>query len=143
MDLQTLLPMVARTFINNAGSSANGLSIDSVIPALMGLLGGKDGQIDIAGLVSQLGSSGLMDMAASWLGDGQNQSISTESILSLFGQSQLEGFAEKLGLTTPDAIGGLQGALPELVDKASQGGELMEGMGSALLGNAMKGFFGS
>lgn len=43
--------------------------------ALSGLLGGENG-LDVASLVSKMqGDSGLACMAASWLGDGDNEVI--------------------------------------------------------------------
>ncbi len=139
MDMQQLLTMAAGTFMNNAGSSAQGLDVSTVVSALSGLLGGQNGQVDLGGLLGSMNSSGLMTMAASWLGDGGNEAISAQSIMDLFGQSKVDGFAQTLGLSQPDAVSGLQAALPQLMDQASQGGELMANAGN--LGSALKGLF--
>ncbi len=141
MNLQDLLAMAAKTFMNNAGSSGSGLDLNSVISALGGLLGGDDGKIDLADLVNTMKNGGLMSLANSWLGDGSNESIGADDILKLFGQGKVEGFANTLGLNQNDAVSGLQSALPELIDKASQGGDVLEGFRSQMLGNVLKGLF--
>ncbi|MCW8974065.1 MAG: hypothetical protein OQL10_00005, partial [Sedimenticola sp.] len=63
-----------------------GGSVDSnsISTALSGLLGGSDGNINLSGLISQFAQSGdLMGLANSWLGDGKNQSISADQIMSV------------------------------------------------------------
>ncbi len=145
MTIQDLLVQAAKTFTANAGSSGGGLDLNTVVSALAGLLSGPDGKIDLAGLLSNMNGSGLMSMAASWLGDGGNEAISAENILGLFGDTKIDGFAQSLDLAKPDALSGLQAALPQIIDQASQGGELMTSLGDSggLLGSAMKGLFGS
>ena len=109
-----------------------GLQLDSatVSSALTGLLGGSDGNIDFAGLASKMASSGeLGNIVSSWLGDGANSSISADSILGMFGNSNVADFASKLGTDTETAAGGLADVLPQLMDKASSGGSLLDSAG--------------
>ena len=58
----------------------------------------------------------------------------------MFGSDKISEFASKLGLSEDEAAGGLSEALPQLVDKASSGGSLLESMGgiSGALGMAGK-----
>ncbi len=143
MDTQALLGQAAQTFMANAGSSAGGLNLNTVISALGGLLQNADGQMDLAGLLSNLQGGGLASMAASWLGDGANEGISAESIMNLFGQQKLSGFAQQLGIGEGDAVSGLQAAIPDLIDKASQGGNLMDSFASpSALGGLAQNLFG-
>ena len=106
------------------------------------LLSDKTGtQLDQNSIMSAL--TGLLgDILSSWLGDGANSAISAEDILGIFGESNVADFASKLGTDTGDAAGGLADALPELMDKASSGGNILESLGGAegLLG-AAKSFF--
>ena len=120
-----------------------GLSEDQARTALAGLLGGGDGQPDIAGLVSRLGQSGgLSDIVASWLGDGDNQPVSADSLKQALG-GNLSEFASKLGVDENQAAEGLAEALPQMVDKGSSGGQLLDSLGGVqgALGMAKK-FFG-
>ncbi|MDX2452120.1 YidB family protein, partial [Desulfosarcina sp.] len=79
-------------------------------------------------------------VAKSWLGDGNNESVSTDQITNMFGSDKISEFAGKLGLSEDEAAGGLSEALPQMVDKASSGGSLLDSMGglSGALGMAGK-----
>ena len=118
-----------------------GLQIDSttIKSALSSLLGDGQGGIDLAGLASQMAASGdLGSIVSSWLGDGGNASISADSIMSLLGSGKVADFASTLGTDTQTAASGLADVLPEMVDKASSGGSLLENVGGlgGLLGAA-------
>ena len=109
-----------------------GLELDptTVSSALTGLLGGSGGNIDFAGLATKMASSGeLGNIVSSWLGDGANSSISADDILSMLGNSNVADFASKLGTDTETAAGGLADVLPQLIDKASSGGSLLDSVG--------------
>ena len=106
------------------------LDTDSIVSALSGLLGDGQGNIDLAGLASKMASNGdLGGIVSSWLGDGANSAISADSILSLLGEGQVSDFASKLGTDTGSAASGLADVLPQMMDKASSGGSLLEAAG--------------
>lgn len=122
-----------------------GIDIDpaAISSALAGLLGDGSGSIDLAGLVGKMTSNGdLGSIVSSWLGDGANAAISPDSIASLFGSDKLSAFAAQLGVDSAAAADGLADVLPQLLDKASSGGSLLDMAGGAegLLG-AAKSFF--
>jgi uncharacterized protein YidB (DUF937 family) len=97
-----------------------GLQLDSgsIENALSSLLGDGKGGVDLAGLASKMASSGeLGGIVSSWLGDGGNSAISAESIMGL------------LGTDTGTAASGLADVLPQLMDKASSGGSLLDAAG--------------
>lgn len=109
-----------------------GLQVDAntISSALSGLLGDGQGNVDFAGLATKIASSGeLGNVLNSWLGDGANQSISAESILSLFGDGNIADFASKVGTDSATAASGLADVLPQVMDKASSGGNLLESVG--------------
>lgn len=103
---------------------------DTITSALSSLLGDGKGNIDLAGLASKMASSGeLGGIVSSWLGDGANSAISADSLLKLLGESQVSDFASRLGTDTGSAAAGLAEVLPQLMDKASSGGSLLESAG--------------
>ncbi len=109
-----------------------GINVDSatIASALSGLLGDGQGNIDLGALAGKMASSGeLGNVLGSWLGDGANQGISAESILALLGRGDVADFAGKLGTDVDTAAGGLADVLPQMVDKASSGGSLLEQAG--------------
>lgn len=122
-----------------------GMDIDpnAVGSALSGLLSNSSGELDLAGLAGKMASSGeLGSIVSSWLGDGANSAISADSIASIFGSDKLAEFAGQLGTDAGTASNGLAEVLPEMMDKASSGGSLLDmaGGASGLLG-AAKSFF--
>jgi uncharacterized protein YidB (DUF937 family) len=74
-------------------------------------------------------SGGLGAIAKSWLGDGNNESISSDQVSNMLGADKISEFASKLGLSNEEAAGGLSEALPQRVDKASSGGSLLDSIG--------------
>ena len=109
-----------------------GLSLDSatVSSALSGLIGDGQGGIDLAGLAAKMGQNGdLGALLGSWLGDGANSGISADSLTQLFGQADLSKFASQLGVNPETATQGLADTLPQMMDQASSGGNLLESVG--------------
>ena len=113
-------------------SSKLGLSVDSstVTSAISSLLGDGQGNIDFAGLASKMAANGeLGAIVSSWLGDGSNSAISADSILGLLGENKVADFASKVGTDTGSAASGLADVLPQILDKASSGGSILESAG--------------
>ncbi len=104
--------------------------------AISGLLGDGKGGLDIAGLASQLAANGgLKDVLGSWLGDGANSAINPAQLMEIFGNDKLAAFAGNLGVDQQQATEGLSEVLPNLMDKASSGGNLLDSVGG--IGGAM------
>ncbi len=144
MDIANLLSMGAKLIQNNSDSATTGLDTNAITSALSGLLGGSDGNIDIAGLVSNLSSSGgLSSIVGSWLGTGDNESISADSITDLFGADKISAFASNLGLSEDSAKGALADAVPNMINEATSDGlsldSLLENVGGAEGAMAMLG----
>lgn len=122
-------------------SETMGLKADNnnIITALTKLLGDGQGNIDLAGLASKMAANGnLGNIVSSWLGDGANGAISAQDILGLFGEGAVSDFASSVGADTGAAAAGLSQVLPEIMDKASSGGNILDSLGGVggLLGAA-------
>jgi uncharacterized protein YidB (DUF937 family) len=118
-----------------------GMDIDpnAVASALNSLLSNAKGELDLAGLAGKMAASGdLGSIVGSWLGDGANAPISAESLASIFGSDKMGEFASQLGTDSATAASGLAEVLPQMMDKASSGGSLLNMVGGAdgLLGAA-------
>ncbi len=119
-----------------------GMDKSSLTDALSGLMAGSDGDssFDVMGLVSKMQSSDtssdLTDIAASWLGDGENAPVSAEQLKEVFSQDQIASFAQKLNVDEDTALDSLSEALPSMVDQGSDNGSLMD-MASGGLGGLM------
>ena len=102
---------------------------DGIMGALSGLLGDSEGNLDIGNIVSQMSSGGLTSMLGSWLGDGDNDSISIDQIKDMFGSDKISAFASSLGVSEDEASESLADAVPQMVDQASSGGSLLDSIG--------------
>jgi uncharacterized protein YidB (DUF937 family) len=111
--------MAAQLFLDKSGGST-GLDVGTVGSALNNLLPGDGNDLNIGALVSQFGSGDLASMVGSWLGDGDNDSITGTNIIDALG-----------GIDTNKASEGLAGMIPELINKNSSGGSLLDSVGGA------------
>lgn len=107
------------------------IQTDQIASALSGLLGGKN--FDIGSLISKMqGSGGLGSMVTSWLGDGANSPMSGSQVTEIFGKDKVSEFASKLNIDEGTATNGLADMLPQLIDKASSGGSMMDSAMSSM-----------
>ncbi len=103
-----------------------GEDANNMMGAFSKLIGEGD-SMDMGSLIGSMTSSDsdLGDIAASWLGNGENLPISTEQIGSLFGGADIADFASKLGLDSDLAVQSISEMLPKLIDGASSDGSLV------------------
>ena len=124
MDIKQLAVQMLMSKMGGAGDSAAAESaLDEVI--------GRGKEFDIGDVVAQFTGAGgeLADKAQSWLGDGANQALSADQVQDVIGGDKIEAFASKLGVSPEEATSGLSELLPQLVDKSSRGGELLDSLG--------------
>jgi uncharacterized protein YidB (DUF937 family) len=131
-----ILAMGTQLLKDNLGVDVDPNTLSS---ALSSLMGDGQGNVDLAGLAAKMGQSGeLGALVNSWLGDGANASISADSLKSLLGESGVTNFANAIGTDPNTAAQGLADAVPQMMDKASSGGSLLDSVGglSGLMGAA-------
>lgn len=131
-----LLQIAAKLFIEKLPGQGNALSPSLVASALQKLLPDSNGDLDITALASQfMSQGGLANLVGSWLGDGGNQSLSPDTLLSVLGDARVGAFADQLGLNKSAAATGLSNMIPELIDKSSSGGSVNQNqLGSLVSG---------
>jgi len=135
MNINQILEIGAQAFQSSiGGETASSLPVEQIMSALAGLMPGEGGQVDLGALIGSMQSSGLGSVAESWLSDGGNAGVGTEQLASMFDSSDIQRFADKLGLHQDTAVEGLKGAVPEMIDKASSNGALesMGGIGGVM-----------
>jgi len=64
----------------NSDDATTGLDVDDIANALSKLIGNSEGGLDLAALVGGLSQNGLGEIVGSWLGNGENKSISMDQI---------------------------------------------------------------
>lgn len=110
--------LMSKLGVNNADG-------DQLSQMLAGLLGGGE-SLDLGGLLSSLQSGGAAEAASSWLGSGENQPLDTGVLAQALDGEKLSNMASHIGLDQGDLLGGLADAIPQLIDKASPNGELLD-----------------
>jgi uncharacterized protein YidB (DUF937 family) len=129
MELMDLLKMGGSLIQGNSDDATTGLDIGDIANALNGLISNGEGGLDLAALVGGLSQNGLGEIVGSWLGNGENASISMDQITDLLGSDKISEFASNLGLSEESAKGALVDALPQVVDQATAGeGGIMDEM---------------
>ncbi len=93
-----------------------------------GLLTGVMGMIDSAGgfpaLLQKLKDSGLADQVASWIGTGENQTVSGDQIKEALGAENIQQVTQQAGIEPEHASTGLAQLLPQIIDKLTPNGEV-------------------
>ena len=129
MELMDLLKVGGQLIQGNSDDATTGLDIGDIANALSGLISNGEGGLDLASLVGGLSQNGLGEIVGSWLGNGENKSISVDQITDLLGSDKISEFASNLGLSEESAKGALVDALPQVVDQATAGeGGIMDEM---------------
>ena len=138
MDLMKLGTQLVMSKLGGGDASS-----DSITSVLGNLLGGDNGDDEgggIGSILSSMKEKGLGSIADSWLGDGDNEEISTDQLRDVVGGSKVTEMASELGTDEDSLLSGLKDALPQMIDKSSSGGSLLDNLGglSGALGMAKK-----
>lgn len=126
--------------LDNVLGQLGGSGGNQLLNLIMGLVNDQ-GRGGLAGLLNQLRSSGLGNVADSWVSTGQNLPVSADQISTALGPSQLNQLAQQFGIS-PDALPGqLATLLPQVVDRLTPQGRVPELPGLDGIGGLLKGLF--
>lgn len=100
---------------------AGGGDVMAMVQQLVAANGG------MAGLVQKFQQGGLADVAASWVGQGQNLPVSAAQIQQVLGAAQLDTLAGKLGMDGQQLSAQLAQHLPGIIDALTPDGQLPQG----------------
>ncbi len=129
MELMDLFKIGASLIQGNSDDATTGLDADDITSALSKLIGNGQGSLDLGALVGGLSQNGLGEIVGSWLGNGENKSISMDQITDLLGSDKVSEFASELNISEESAKGALADSLPQVVDQATAGeGTIMDEM---------------
>ncbi|MGX1913390.1 YidB family protein [Streptomyces phaeochromogenes] len=133
-DLGSLLGSVlgggARSGAGGGAGGAGGAAIlGSLLQALMNGRSGTgsgtgSGGNPLGGLMDLLTRSGLAEQKDSWVGTGQNQSVTGAQIQQALPDETLKQVADEAGVTTDRAATEIAQTLPRVVDRLSPDGHL-------------------
>ncbi len=140
-----LMKLGASLLSNYLSGSADENGLASVLGNLLGGSGDGQGGLNLQGLVEKMMGGDTPDsfteMAKSWLGDGENAPISPDQVKELIGSDKISEAAQQLGQDENSLAETLSQVLPQLVDKSSSGGSLLDSLGGAGgIGDMLSGF---
>ena len=123
-----LLKLGTQILMSKLGGN-NAAQSESAIESALGSLIGNGDSMDLGGLVKAAQDNGLGDIVASWLGDGANQGLSAEQTRQMVNDGDLGNLANALGADKSAVLDSLRDVLPQMVDKGSSGGSLLDSIG--------------
>lgn len=105
------------------GSVLGGGGAQAQQGGLGGMLGGG-GAGGLGGLLSQFQNAGLGNVAQSWVGNGPNQQVSPDQLHQVFGDQQVNQWAQQANMQPHDLLSQLSQYLPHAVDQMTPGGQM-------------------
>jgi uncharacterized protein YidB (DUF937 family) len=133
-----LLDQIAGGLLKQVLSSER--SQNALMETVTSLVKGSGG---LGGLAETFSNSGLGNEISSWIGKGENLPISADQIMQVLGSGQVQEIADRMGISTEEASGGLAEILPRIVDQLSPDGEVpnddLLSQGLSMLGNKLFG----
>jgi uncharacterized protein YidB (DUF937 family) len=111
--------------LTGKSNSADANPLGAALASLLEKNGG------IQGLMAKFSQGGLGDVFSSWVGLGENKSISPDQINSLLGSDQIGSIAKGLGIDPALASGFLADHLPKIIDKLTPSGQVEAGADDA------------
>jgi uncharacterized protein YidB (DUF937 family) len=79
---------------------------------------------DLNGLVERFRSSGLGNKVESWIGTGENETITRDEIKQGLGPDEINRLADESGKSSDEVADELSRELPTAVDKATPTGQI-------------------
>lgn len=120
--------------------------LDDIVGKAAGMVRGDEGELPgvqggilemiagresggLGGLVQSFQEKGLGGIISSWIGTGENQTISADQIQQVLGSDTIQNLAAKFGIKPEDLSGKLAEFLPGAIDKITPDGTLPNGEG--------------
>ena len=95
---------------------------------LIGIVGGLFAQSGgLQGLANRFAQNGQGNAFQSWVGMGENQTVSTNEIQNVLGSEQVKAIATRMGVDPAVASTFLAEYLPKIVDKLTPAGKIDPG----------------
>jgi uncharacterized protein YidB (DUF937 family) len=153
----SLLDSLVQTALQSAlgGSSQN--QTQNLVKGVVGMLTNSSG--GLSGLVSKLTQSGLGDIAASWIGKGDNKPVTPQQLEEALGADKVAELAKEAGIPEEKGAEVLSQVLPSVVNEMTPDGEVPDDSkiatiskiilggvgiaGAAMAAKAVAGHFGS
>jgi uncharacterized protein YidB (DUF937 family) len=115
--LDSILGSVLGGLGGGRGSQMGGLT-GMLLPAVAGLIASGG----LQQIIGQFESHGLADVAGSWVGKGENKSVTPDQVQQVLGHDAVAQVAAQTGLSHQDAASAISQVLPAVVDHVTPDG---------------------
>ncbi|HHR6079558.1 TPA: YidB family protein [Providencia alcalifaciens] len=88
----------------------------------------------LSGVVDKFNTEGLGGIVSSWIAEGENLPVNASQLMQVFGNSEIQELAQRVGLDPQQATDMVAKYLPTIVDSASPNGVLPENIDLASIG---------
>jgi uncharacterized protein YidB (DUF937 family) len=95
---------------------------EAAVAAVLGAVLAQNGGVQ--GLMNKFSQGGLGGVFSSWVGTGENQSVSASQVQSALGSEQVQALAAKVGVDPATVSRLLAQFLPKVVDKLTPTGQV-------------------
>lgn len=107
------------------GGQAGGNSQSALITTALEFINSQPGGLN--GLIEKFKAGGAGDIIGSWVGNGENQPISADTLQNVLGSDVVGSLASKVGIDPSQASSILAQVLPHVVNGATPNGEVPAG----------------
>ena len=107
------------------GGQAGGNSQSALITTALEFINNQPGGLN--GLIEKFKAGGAGDIIGSWVGTGENQPISPDTLQNVLGSDVVGSLASKVGIDPSQASSILAQVLPHVVNGATPNGEVPAG----------------
>ncbi|WP_063549640.1 YidB family protein [Burkholderia territorii] len=107
------------------GGQAGGNSQSALITTALEFINNQPGGLN--GLIEKFKAGGAGDIIGSWVGNGENQPISADTLQNVLGSEVVGSLASKVGIDPSQASSILAQVLPHVVNGATPNGEVPAG----------------
>jgi uncharacterized protein YidB (DUF937 family) len=102
------------------GSGSEAMLMAALLPLVLKMVKGGG----LSKILSGAKAQGLTAEADSWVGKGENKSISSEQVSGMLGSDQVAKIAKKVGASQSDTAGALAKLLPQLINHITPNGQI-------------------
>lgn len=104
------------------GGQAGGNSQSALIATALEFINNQPGGLN--GLIEKFKAGGAGEIIGSWVGTGENQAISPDTLQNVLGSDAVGALASKVGIDPAQASSILAQVLPHVVNHATPNGEV-------------------
>lgn len=132
---------IVGSVLSNVLGGSDGEGQQKAMSIITNLIASQGG---VQGVLGKLQSGGMGDVLQSWLGSGDNQTVSAQQLDDALGSNEIAQAAQQAGVEdSGEASNLLSEYLPKVIDMLSPNGEVEDSTSNDLLSKGLESVLGS